>query len=90
MWNAVNIAEALHDAKDYGFTAKNEGFNWLHVKQQRDAYISRLNDTYGNLLKNSNVESVRGWAKFVGKNTIQVCVTMLIFPLLCDNRTPYC
>lgn len=45
MWNTASIAEALHDAKDYGFgvDAGAVKFDWATIKTSRDAYVKRLN-----------------------------------------------
>lgn len=72
MWNAASIAEALHDAHDYGFEAKAGPFNWKKVKDARDAYVKRLNDIYRRNLEVDEVTSIEGYAKFVGPKTVEV------------------
>lgn len=45
MWNTASIAEALHDAKDYGFGLEPSAakFDWSIIKKSRDSYVQRLN-----------------------------------------------
>ena len=51
----------------YGFTGYDSGsihFDWNFMKQNRDAYVQRLNDIYGKNMQNSGVVNVKGTAKF--------------------------
>lgn len=72
MWNAASVAEALHDARDYGFEVKPGPFDWNRVKVARDAYVKRLNDIYARNLGMDGVTSIEGYAKFVGPKTVEV------------------
>ncbi|KAJ3346869.1 Glutathione reductase [Entophlyctis luteolus] len=72
MWSAASIAEALHEAKGYGFDVQNKGFNWESIKSKRDAYIVRLNNIYANNLTREGVEQISGTAKFVDNKTVEV------------------
>ena len=72
MWNAASVAEALHDASDYGFEATPGAFNWKKVKDARDAYVERLNGIYARNLSVDEVTSIEGYAKFVGPKTVEV------------------
>ncbi|XP_039261755.2 glutathione reductase, mitochondrial-like [Styela clava] len=68
MFSAASIAEALHDAKDYGFEINGTTkFTWKVIKDKRDAYIQRLNGIYGNLLSNAKVETILGHGVFTGE-----------------------
>lgn len=51
MWYTATMAEALHDAKDYGFDVSVNGFDWAALKKKRDAYIVRLNGIYDSNLQ---------------------------------------
>ncbi|KND02568.1 glutathione-disulfide reductase [Spizellomyces punctatus DAOM BR117] len=72
MWTAASFAEALREAKGYGFDLDVRGFSWEAVKQKRDAYIKRLNGIYENNLAKDGIEKIRGTAKFVDKKTVEV------------------
>jgi glutathione reductase (NADPH) len=72
MWNAANVALALGDAKDYGFEVDVRGNDWTALKQKRDAYVLRLNGIYERNLATKGVAYVRGAARFVDKNSIEV------------------
>jgi len=72
MFNTASISEFLHDAKDYGFDVTVNSFSWEKIKESRDAYVKRLNGIYEQNLNKDNVEWIKGAAKFVSKNTIEV------------------
>lgn len=75
MFNAAMHSEMLHDAPEYGFHVKateEGGFDWSSLKQNRDAYIKRLNDVYRGMLHRNNVTLVEGMAQFVNPSTIRV------------------
>jgi glutathione reductase (NADPH) len=72
MWNAAQVAETLHLARDYGFSTTTEGFSWEVVKTSRDAYVRRLNGIYRQNLKNSGVTMIHGTARFVSDHAVEV------------------
>ncbi len=72
MWNAAGVSQSLTDAKDYGFDVSVGGNDWSALKGKRDAYVLRLNGIYERNLKNKGVTWVRGAARFLDKNTVQV------------------
>ncbi|XP_037036936.1 glutathione reductase-like [Bradysia coprophila] len=72
MWNTASIAESLRDAKSYGFDVSTNSFNWLALKEKRDAYITRLNGIYERNLGNDKVEYLKGFASLVNQNTVKV------------------
>ncbi|CAG8500358.1 4290_t:CDS:10 [Ambispora leptoticha] len=75
MFNTASIAEALHDAQQYGFDLGNDvkpKFDWNSLKGKRDAYIKRLNGIYENNLAKDSVEYIKGRGSFAGKNKLRV------------------
>jgi glutathione reductase (NADPH) len=72
MWNTSTIAEALHDAKDYGFDVTVQGFNWPTIKKARDAYVQRLNDIYHRGLDEATIDEITGTATFNDPHTVSV------------------
>ncbi|CAK7224945.1 Glutathione reductase [Sporothrix bragantina] len=74
-FNAAAIAEALHEAKAYGFSVEEtKPFDWTTFKHKRDAYVKRLNGIYERNLNNDKVEYVRGWARLTGTNEVTVAL----------------
>lgn len=72
-YNAAALAEAIHDAKSYGFSVEHTApFDWTTFKQKRDAYIKRLNGIYERNLGNDKVEYLHGWARLLNKNQVEV------------------
>ena len=72
MWFAAATADAINAANQYGFDTSLNGFNWTELKQNRDAYIERLNGIYANNLVNNGVDHIEGKATFIDPHTIQV------------------
>ena len=72
-WYAANTAEALHDAPRFfeGVPAKMP-FRWDKFKEERDAYIARLNGIYAANLEKSGVTLIRGFASFASADTVRV------------------
>ena len=72
MYKRQATADAIHAASQYGFDTSLNGFNWTELKQNRDAYIERLNGIYANNLVNNGVDHIEGKATFIDPHTIQV------------------
>jgi glutathione reductase (NADPH) len=72
MWNAAEIASAIHDSPGYGFEATDPPLDWAALKRARDAYVARLNDIYERNLAKRKVELVRGHARFTAPHRIEV------------------
>ena len=68
-YNAAALAEAIHDAKAYGFSVDQTApFDWPAFKRKRDAYIERLNGIYERNLGNDKVEYLRGYGRLLSRN----------------------
>jgi glutathione reductase (NADPH) len=72
MWNAASVALSLTDANDYGFNVTVGDNDWAALKRKRDAYVLRLNGIYERNLAAKGVAYVRGAARFLDKNTVEV------------------
>ena len=63
----------LEDMRGFGWTVPGEPtFDWAALIAAKDREIGRLNDVYGDLLDGSGVDLVRGRARFVDPNAIEV------------------
>ncbi|KJZ80301.1 Glutathione reductase [Hirsutella minnesotensis 3608] len=72
-YNAAAFAEAIHDAKAYGFSVEETApFDWTSFKKKRDAYVKRLNGIYERNLGNDKVEYLHGWGRLLSKNQVEV------------------
>ena len=69
-WNAAELGGALHDAPDYGFSLESRGHDWAVLKEKRDAYVQRLNETYAANLEKRKVELLRARALFLDAHTV--------------------
>jgi len=76
MWNAATVAHVLHDAKGYGFDITQNNFDWSTLVTGREAYIKGIVDWYATYLADNNIDDIRGHAKFVDANTIDVDGTL--------------
>ncbi|MBF0710237.1 MULTISPECIES: glutathione-disulfide reductase [unclassified Gemella] len=73
MWYGAQVAEAIYKySSDYGFNVEVKDFNFETLVKNRTAYIERIHASYNRVLTNNGVDVVKGYAKFVDKNTIEV------------------
>ena len=72
MWYAAHHAHGFHHAADYGFDIAVNGHDWTGLKERRDAYIERLNGIYERNLDKRGVTFLRGRARFVDANTLDI------------------
>ncbi|SCZ64290.1 glutathione-disulfide reductase [Thiohalomonas denitrificans] len=72
MWSAAAISHALADARGYGFDVVVNDFDWTQLVESRDRFIQGINDWYTTYLADSNVDVIRGEARFVDAHTVEV------------------
>ena len=72
MWFASGIAETIKDAEGYGFDVTTNHFDWSKLVAGREGYIQGINDWYGNYLKDSNIDLLQGYGRFVDARTVEV------------------
>ena len=73
MWYGAQVAEAIHKyAPDYGFDVELKGFDFQKLVQSRQQYIENIHRAYDNNLAKNGVEVIKGFAKFVDTNTVEV------------------
>ena len=72
MWNAGQIAHALHDAPDYGFQVSVAPHDWAQFKRKRDEFVAWLNSLYERNLERRQVELLREHARLRSAQSVQV------------------
>nr|WP_136252736.1 glutathione-disulfide reductase [Ningiella ruwaisensis] len=73
MWFGAQVAEAIHKyAPDYGFDVKVNNFSWKKLIESRDAYISRIHQSYDRVLGNNKVTLIKGFATFKDNHTLDI------------------
>ncbi|QIW15456.1 glutathione-disulfide reductase [Pasteurellaceae bacterium RH1A] len=73
MFYGAQVAEAIHRyAPDYGFDVEVKNFDYAKLVESRQAYISRIHTSYGNVLGKNQVDVIKGFGKFIDKNTLEV------------------
>jgi len=72
MWNAAEIADALHSASGYGFDVTLRGHDFAGLRQRREAYIERMRGNYERNLAKDRVELIRGRGVLRSANEVQV------------------
>lgn len=72
MWYAGQIAEHLDAAPSYGFAQPARNLDWAMLCQQRDAYVRRLNSIYARGLRDSGIQHIEGYGRFVGPHELDV------------------
>ena len=71
LFNAASVAEAVRDARAYGFDVDVRAFDWNALKRRRDAYVARLNDIYAQNLERAGIRVVRERARFAGRGVVR-------------------
>jgi len=69
---ASHYAESFAEARGFGWSVGASRFDWPTLKTRRAAEISRLNGIYGQLLAGAGATVIRGRAKVVGVNEVEV------------------
>jgi glutathione reductase (NADPH) len=72
MWYSAQHAHMAHHARNFGFDVTLNGHDWAALKENRDAYIARLNGIYASNLDRKDVTHIEGRAKFVDDKTVDV------------------
>ncbi|HEM6137575.1 TPA: glutathione-disulfide reductase [Streptococcus suis] len=73
MWYGSQVSEAIHHyGPEYGFTSQEVTFDFATLRKNREAYIERSRTSYGNTFKNNGVEVIKGFARFVDSQTVEV------------------
>jgi glutathione reductase (NADPH) len=72
MYHAADVAHALVDAADYGFTLAPARHDWAALKAKRDAYVERLRGIYLENLAQSGATLVRASARLAGPGRVEI------------------
>ncbi|HFI0119761.1 TPA: glutathione-disulfide reductase [Streptococcus suis] len=73
MWYGSQVSEAIHHyGPEYGFTSQDVTFDFATLRKNREAYIERSRTSYGNTFHNNGVEVIKGFARFVDSQTVEV------------------
>lgn len=72
IWFGANLAHSIEEAKSYGFSVSNTGFDWAKLVEKREAYISGINSWYHGYLKDLGIDELTGNASFVDAHTLEV------------------
>jgi len=69
---ASHYGEAFEQARGFGWSHETPSFDWSVLKANRAREISRLNGIYGDLMTSAGVTLLRGHARIVGANAVEV------------------
>ena len=69
---AAHYAESFEEAHGFGWSVGASSFDWETLKANRRVEISRLNGVYGQLMTGAGVVLMRGRARVVGPNEVEV------------------
>ncbi|MCP5418996.1 MAG: glutathione-disulfide reductase [Gammaproteobacteria bacterium] len=72
MWYGANLAHSLEEAPRYGFRLQRQAFDWLALKNAREAHIQGINQWYLGYLADAPVDLIRGRARFLDARTLEV------------------
>ncbi len=71
---AAHYAESFEESKGYGWEGDAPRLNWGALKARRAREIARLNGVYGNLLRNSGVTVIDGFAQLIDAHTVRIAI----------------
>ncbi|MES2192031.1 MAG: glutathione-disulfide reductase [Pseudomonadota bacterium] len=69
---AAHFAESFEESHGFGWVGEAPTFDWDTLKANRAREISRLNGVYVQLLDNSGVKIISGWARLLDAHTVEV------------------
>lgn len=72
MWVAAALAEAMEDARGYGFDVKRGALDWAALVRGRSRYVEMLNGAYAANLDREGVVRVEGYGRFVEPGVVEV------------------
>ncbi|MGH8242672.1 MAG: glutathione-disulfide reductase [Steroidobacteraceae bacterium] len=72
MFHAADLAHALVDTADYGFSMTGARHDWAALKARRDAYVERLRGIYQENLDRSGAQLIRARARLAGAGRIEI------------------
>jgi glutathione reductase (NADPH) len=72
MYHAAEVAHALGDAADYGFSLAGIRHDWAAFKSRRDAYVERLRGIYAENLARSGAALLRAPARLAGGGRVEI------------------
>jgi glutathione reductase (NADPH) len=70
---ASRFPEAFTDAEGYGWSPVEQQFDWDAMLTAVNAEVDRLNGIYQRMLDQSNIEILRGEARFLDPHTLTIC-----------------
>ena len=69
---AAHYADSFEESRGFGWSHAAPSFDWSVLKANRAKEISRLNRVYGELMTNVGVSILRGRARLVGPQAVEV------------------
>ena len=72
MWYAAHLAEAVHDAPDFGVRVSQSGIDWGKLVAGRNQYVADINGYWDGYVERIGATLIRGEARFVDSKTIAV------------------
>ena len=72
MYHAADVAHALVDAADYGFTLGTVRHDFAALKMRRDAYVEKLRGIYLENVERSGAKLLRASARVAGRGQVEI------------------
>lgn len=69
---AAHFTENFEDAASFGWDVRHGPLDWPRLRDNKTREIERLNGVYGNILSSAKVDIIRGHARFIDENTVEV------------------
>ena len=72
MWYAAEVAEQGKLAQHYGFDVNFGKLDWQHFIEQRQAYITRIHQSYQRRLGEAGITRIAGRGRLLGHGQVEV------------------
>ncbi|RIY34021.1 glutathione-disulfide reductase [Psittacicella gerlachiana] len=73
LWNGANLLSQIKTlSADYGFQTSVNAINFAQLVEAREAYISRIHNSYNTTFTKNAVTLITGWGSLVDAHTVKV------------------
>ena len=69
---SADAYQRVNEAEEFGVSAKKVSFDWEKIADRKDGIVKKLRNGIGALLKSNKIEIIKGEAKFISRNEIEI------------------
>ena len=69
---SADAYQRVNDAEEFGVIVKKASFDWGKISERKDGVVKKLRNGIGALLKSNKIEIIKGNAKLISRNKIEI------------------